>query len=112
MRAEGVFRLILNVALFQGMSCERQDKWVRLIAFENGAVLHVALRVSPLSYASTRAPTDFKPAIPFSLQLGTAKGAEDLVRPPPTVLLLLIAASPTDFVPLFTPFCSSTPSSG
>ncbi|KAL7412327.1 hypothetical protein BDY24DRAFT_392556 [Mrakia frigida] len=54
MRADGVFRLILNVALFQGMSCERQDKFVRLIAFENGATLQVALR------------------------LGTVKGAEDL----------------------------------
>lgn len=46
MRADGVFRLILNVALFEGMSCERQDKFVRLIAFENGKTLQVALRVS------------------------------------------------------------------
>lgn len=66
MRAEGVLRLILNVALYSGMSCERQDKYVRLAAFEDGKL------------------------VPLAIRLGTAKAAEDLVRflPFPSLFLL------------------------
>lgn len=47
MRAEGVLRLILNVALFSGMKVElAQDKFVRFVAVEEGALVHFALRVS------------------------------------------------------------------
>lgn len=58
MRADGVLRLILNVALFPGMSCERQDKWVRFSAFEDAQLSHLAVRA------------------------GSVKSAEELVSPP------------------------------
>lgn len=45
MRAEGVYRLILNIALFAGMSVDRQDKWVRIVAMENGSVVRLAIKV-------------------------------------------------------------------
>lgn len=47
MRAEGVLRLILNVALFPGMKVElAQDKFVRFVAMEDGKLQHFAIRVS------------------------------------------------------------------
>lgn len=47
MRAEGVFRLILNVALFKGMKVElAQDKFVRIVALEAGKLVHFAIKVS------------------------------------------------------------------
>ncbi|CAO1618307.1 unnamed protein product [Sympodiomycopsis kandeliae] len=48
MRAEGVLRLILNVALFSGMKVElAQDKFVRFVAIENeDQLVHFALKVS------------------------------------------------------------------
>jgi hypothetical protein len=61
MRADGVLRLILNVALFPGMSCERQDKWVRFSAFEDAQLSHLAVRT------------------------GSVKSAEELVRPEPGI---------------------------
>lgn len=49
MRADGVFRVILNVALFAGMSLElAQDKFVRIVALENGELVHFAIKVSNL----------------------------------------------------------------
>ncbi|KAL1917299.1 uncharacterized protein VTP21DRAFT_4955 [Calcarisporiella thermophila] len=45
MRADGVLRVILNVAIFSGMSCElSQEKFVRLIAFENSKPVHFAIK--------------------------------------------------------------------
>ena len=47
MRAEGVLRLILNVALFPGMKVEiAQDKYVRFVALESGRLIHFAVKVS------------------------------------------------------------------
>lgn len=47
MRAEGVLRLILNVALFPGMSVEiAQDKFIRFVAMEDGKLQHFAVKVS------------------------------------------------------------------
>lgn len=51
MRADGVLRLILNVALFPGMSCERQDKWVRFSAFEDAQLSHLAVRAGSVKSA-------------------------------------------------------------
>lgn len=112
MRAEGVFRLILNVALFQGMSCERQDKWVRLIAFENGAVLHVALRVSSLLFA----PSPPVHPLTSSLQCCRLYSSEPpreqrISYVPHTSLPYLSLHQDTDLV-CFLPLFSSTPSSG
>lgn len=47
MRAEGVFRVILNVKLFKGMKCEYgpDPKFVKLAAFESGAVVQHAIKV-------------------------------------------------------------------
>ena len=48
MRADGVLRVILNVALFHGMNVERsQEKFVRLFAFEenNSAPVQFAIKV-------------------------------------------------------------------
>ncbi len=46
MRADGVLRVILNVSLFKGMKCELQEKFVRIIAFEDGKPVPYAIRVS------------------------------------------------------------------
>ncbi|RUS16322.1 hypothetical protein BC937DRAFT_91351 [Endogone sp. FLAS-F59071] len=47
MRADGVFRVILNAPLFAGMSCElAQEKFVRIIAVENGQLQHFAIKVA------------------------------------------------------------------
>ncbi|CAG8803883.1 2855_t:CDS:2, partial [Racocetra persica] len=47
MRADGVLRVILNIALFHGMSVERsQEKFVRIVAFEgtSTAPVHFAIK--------------------------------------------------------------------
>ncbi|RHZ80815.1 hypothetical protein Glove_132g297 [Diversispora epigaea] len=47
MRADNVLRVILNVALFPGMHVERsQEKFVRLLAFEGGQLVHLAIKLS------------------------------------------------------------------
>ncbi|CAG8532503.1 5631_t:CDS:10 [Diversispora eburnea] len=49
MRADGVLRVILNVALFHGMHVERsQEKFVRLFAFEGKGdlLVHLAIKLS------------------------------------------------------------------
>ena len=46
MRAEGVLRLILNVAMFPGMSFEVTDKYVRTVVFEDGQSRSLLIRVS------------------------------------------------------------------
>lgn len=49
MRADGVFRVILNAPLFAGMSCElAQEKFVRIIAVENGQLQHFAIKVGEI----------------------------------------------------------------
>lgn len=51
MRADGVLRVILNVSLFKGMKCELQEKFVRIVAFEDAKPVHYAIKVRsyPLS---------------------------------------------------------------
>ncbi|CAG8759960.1 11536_t:CDS:2, partial [Gigaspora rosea] len=49
MRADGVLRVILNIALFNGMSVEKlQEKFVRIVAFEgtNTTPVHFAIKLS------------------------------------------------------------------
>lgn len=48
MRTDGVYRVILNVALFHGMHVEKsQEKFVRLFAFEGkgDSLVHLAIKV-------------------------------------------------------------------
>ena len=47
MRADGVFRLILNASLFAGMPCSlgQDPKFVRLSVIEDGAFAHHAIKV-------------------------------------------------------------------
>ena len=48
MRADGVLKVILNVALFHGMSVERsQERFVRIVAFEGNDQIpaHLAVKV-------------------------------------------------------------------
>lgn len=46
MRAEGVLRLILNVAMFPGMSIEVTDKYVRTVVFEDGQSRSLLIRTA------------------------------------------------------------------
>ncbi|KAJ1025012.1 hypothetical protein NDA18_004298 [Ustilago nuda] len=46
MRADGVLRVILNISLFKGMKCELQEKFVRIIAFEDAKAVHYAIKLS------------------------------------------------------------------
>jgi Ran-binding protein 3 len=47
MRADGVFRLILNASLFTGMPCSlgQDPKFVKLSVIEDGAFIHHAIKV-------------------------------------------------------------------
>ncbi len=45
MRADGVLRVILNVKLFAGMSCQvAQDRFAKLVALEDGKPVHFAIK--------------------------------------------------------------------
>lgn len=46
MRAEGVFRLILNVPIFATQRYEVADKYVRTTVFEEGKSTSLAIKVS------------------------------------------------------------------
>ncbi|RHZ85854.1 hypothetical protein Glove_59g73 [Diversispora epigaea] len=46
MRADNVLRVILNIALFTGMHVEKQEKFVKLSAFEGSKLVHLAIKVS------------------------------------------------------------------
>ncbi|RHZ88933.1 hypothetical protein Glove_19g148 [Diversispora epigaea] len=46
MRADNVLRVILNIALFNGMHVERQEKFVKLSAFEGSKLVHLAIKLS------------------------------------------------------------------
>lgn len=47
MRAEGVYRVILNVNLFSGMNLDlAQEKFVKFVAVEDGALVQFAIKVS------------------------------------------------------------------
>ncbi|RHZ71622.1 hypothetical protein Glove_256g150 [Diversispora epigaea] len=47
MRADNVFRVILNISLFNGMHVEKsQDKFVKLSAFEGSELVHLAIKLS------------------------------------------------------------------
>ncbi|PWN37908.1 uncharacterized protein FA14DRAFT_20671 [Meira miltonrushii] len=53
MRSEGVLRLILNIKLFKGIKVNlEQDKFLRIVAFEDGKPAHFALRIGNASAAS------------------------------------------------------------
>jgi len=46
MRSDGVLKVILNIALFHGMSVERaQEKYIRLVAFEGTKQIPVNLAI-------------------------------------------------------------------
>lgn len=47
MRAEGVLRVILNVAMFSGMHIELTDKYVRTVVYEDGQARPIMIRASP-----------------------------------------------------------------
>jgi hypothetical protein len=50
MRSEGVLRLILNINLFKGMKINlEQDKFLRIVALEDGKLVHFAIKVSQWS---------------------------------------------------------------
>jgi len=53
MRTDGVLRVILNVKLFAGMSCElAQEKFIKLVALEDGKPVHFAIKFGNASLAS------------------------------------------------------------
>ncbi|MCO5573470.1 hypothetical protein L7F22_027241 [Adiantum nelumboides] len=53
MRSEGVLRLILNIKLFKGIKVNlEQDKFLRIVAFEDGKPAHFALRIGNATAAS------------------------------------------------------------
>ena len=55
MRADGVLRVILNIALFSGMSLElAQDRFVRVVALANGDLVHFAIKVSSEQESESR----------------------------------------------------------
>ncbi|KAE8231624.1 hypothetical protein CF326_g3359 [Tilletia indica] len=82
MRTEGVLRLILNVILFPGMSVElAQEKFVRFIAFEDGNLVHFAVRMAQPKVAEelfdtikSRIPA---PSTTVSAQAGTGASTKD-----------------------------------
>ena len=45
MRAEGVFRLILNTPLYAGMKVELTDRYVKFPIVEEGKIRNIAIRV-------------------------------------------------------------------
>ncbi|RHZ88975.1 hypothetical protein Glove_19g218 [Diversispora epigaea] len=46
MRTDNILKVILNVALFQGMHIERsQEKFIRLFAFEGDQLVHLAIKL-------------------------------------------------------------------
>ncbi|SPO28374.1 related to YRB2 - Ran-GTPase-binding protein involved in nuclear protein export [Ustilago trichophora] len=53
MRADGVLRVILNVSLFKGMKCELEEKFVRIVAFEDAKPVHYAIKLSNPNNAAT-----------------------------------------------------------
>lgn len=72
MRADGVLRVILNVPLFAGMSCElAQDKFVRIVALEEGKLVHFAIKVS---FFVIHRETVAAPPPPQKASLGIAPG--------------------------------------
>lgn len=46
MRADGVLRVILNSALYSGMTCLEDGKHVRMSLFEDTELRHLTVRVS------------------------------------------------------------------
>jgi hypothetical protein len=74
MRAEGVLRLILNVALFPGMTCEiTGDKYLKTVVLESGELKSFLIKVSwrlwgvgfGISFDSMRLLTHY--ALPLSV---------------------------------------------
>lgn len=54
MRADGILRVILNVALFKGMKCELHEKFVRIVALEDTKPVHYAIKVGTSPNFSSR----------------------------------------------------------
>ncbi|CAG8493399.1 10770_t:CDS:2 [Diversispora eburnea] len=46
MRNDNIFRVILNITLFHKMHIERQEKFVRLFAYEGDILVHLAIKLS------------------------------------------------------------------
>ncbi|CAG8522908.1 8435_t:CDS:2 [Diversispora eburnea] len=46
MRADNILKVILNVALFNGMHVEKQDKFVRFFVYEGERLVHLAIKCS------------------------------------------------------------------
>lgn len=54
MRSDAVLRVILNVPLFPGMQCDlEQEKFLRLVALEDGALVHLAIKLANATDAQT-----------------------------------------------------------
>ncbi|KAJ9106178.1 hypothetical protein QFC21_001321 [Naganishia friedmannii] len=52
MRAEGVFRLILNTPLYAGMKAELTDRYVKFPIVEEGKIHHIAIRTRNMDEAT------------------------------------------------------------
>ena len=71
MRADGVFRVMLNVPLFKGMQVEgaeaaggvSNDKFLKLVVLENGQPVPIAIKLASPSAARDLA-THIREAIP------------------------------------------------
>ncbi|RHZ59147.1 hypothetical protein Glove_365g200 [Diversispora epigaea] len=47
MHADNILKVILNIALFRGMHVERsQEKFLRIVAFKGGLLVHLAIKLS------------------------------------------------------------------
>lgn len=75
MRAEGVFRLCLNVSLYAGMPLELADKSVRAVVLEEGSRRSIAIKVS---LGMKRGDRFVNTRCELSLQTGSAKTAAEL----------------------------------
>ncbi|RUP45353.1 hypothetical protein BC936DRAFT_148280 [Jimgerdemannia flammicorona] len=77
MRADSVFRVILNVPLFPGMSCElAQEKFVRIIVIEDGHLTQFAIKVSNKNIAEELYET-LRMSIPAKSKEGDGVAEED-----------------------------------
>lgn len=76
MRAEGVYRLILNASLFSGMRCTlaQDPKFIKFSVVEGGVPVHHLIKVSsvPCIFTFIRASAPI-------LQVGNAKISQDLL---------------------------------
>ncbi|KAF9507736.1 hypothetical protein BS47DRAFT_1384988 [Hydnum rufescens UP504] len=78
MRADGVFRLILNASLFTGMPCSlgQDPKFVKLSVIEDGAFIHHAIKVGNVKVAQDLVDT-IQAHIPQPSSLASPKPSAD-----------------------------------